>query len=580
MAEKNKDITYFAETNFRNRRTRFGIKKIDRTKHTYVIGKTGMGKTTLLENMAVQDIRNGNGLGIVDPHGSFADKMLDFVPKERINDVIYINPSDTGCPVAFNIMEDVGPEHRHLVTSGLMGVFKKMWPDVWSPRMEYILTNAIMALLEYPNATLLGVNRMLADKDFRKDVVANVTDPVVKAFWEQEFAKYTERFAAEATPAIQNKVGQLTANPLIRNIIGQPKSSFDFKKAMDEKKILIMNLSKGKVGEASSNLIGAMLITKIYLAAMSRASDTDKDRPDFYLYVDEFQNFASEAFQDILSEARKYGLALILAHQYIAQMEEGVRDAVFGNVGTHIVFRVGPADAEVLEKEFTPEFTLDDIVNLGFASIYLKLSIDGVPSRPFSAMTLPPIGNPEESIRGKIIEASRKNYCSIKEEVESEITKWHEPIKKPEGKESAEKEKPEPPKLYEAECSVCNKKTLLPFEPDGKRPVFCQKHRSYLNAPQKNTQEQKEEPIPKEEVITEEAVKEMTPKIDTPVSLLELNKKTTGFKKETRAKKEKPKPDFVGLRELLSESGALENKKEKNDPSGEGVLKPGDSVKF
>ncbi len=580
--ENNSDITYFAETNFRNRRTKFGIKKADRTKHAYIIGKTGMGKTTLLENMAVQDIRNGNGLGIVDPHGSFAEKMLDFIPRERINDVIYFNPSDTECPVAFNIMEDVGPEHRHLVASGLMGVLKKMWPDVWSARMEYILNNSILALLEYPGATLLGVNRMLADKDFRKDVVANVNDPVVKAFWEQEFAKYTDRFAAEATPAIQNKVGQLTANPLIRNIIGQAKSSFDFRKAMDEKKILIMNLSKGRIGESSSNLIGAMLITKIYLAAMSRAANTDKEWPDFYLYVDEFQNFASEAFQDILSEARKYGLALILAHQYIAQMLEGVRDAVFGNVGTHIVFRVGPADAEVLEKEFAPEFTADDIVNLGFANIYLKLSIDGVPSRPFSAVTLPPIGNTTDSIRKEIIEASQRNYCNVKEDVEKEILKWHEPVEKPKkGGESAgekeEKKTQEPPKLYEAECSVCGKKTLLPFEPDGKRPVFCQKHRSYLNTAKKQEKEKASEEPKKEEP-------EETGKDKKEVSLLELNKKTTGFRKEQEPQKrrEKPKPDFVGLRELLSETGAIEEKKDgdKKESSGENVLKPGDSIKF
>ena len=582
MSEVNKDITYFAETNFRNRRTKFGIKKGDRTKHTYVIGKTGTGKTTLLENMAIQDIRNGNGVGIVDPHGSFAEKMLDYIPEDRIKDVVYFNPSDVDYPIAFNIMEDVGPEQRHLVASGLMSVFKKLWPDVWSPRMEYILNNSILALLEYPNATLLGVNRLLADKDFRKEVVANVSDPVVKAFWEQEFAKYTDRFAAEATPAIQNKVGQLTANPLIRNIIGQSKSSFDFRDAMDGKKILIMNLSKGRIGESSSNLIGAMLITKIYLAAMSRAASAGKEQPDFYLYVDEFQNFASEAFQDILSEARKYGLALILAHQYIAQMLEGVRDAVFGNVGTHIVFRVGPADAEVLEKEFTPEFTIDDIVNLSLANIYLKLSIDGVPSRPFSAVTLPPIDNRGISIRSEIIEASRKNYCNVREDVEKDILHWHEPIEKPkkddigEDKIKKEENKQDPPKLFEAECSVCGKKTVLPFEPDGKRPVFCQKHRSYISSPTKKVS------VPADQG---EAVSDTSDVLDTPnISLMDLGKKTTEFKKEKEVhrKKEKPKPDFVGLRELLSETGVIDGKPKQSDNNTpeKKVLKPGDSVNF
>ncbi len=333
--------------------------------------------------------------------------------------------------MAFNVMEDVGVEQRHLVASGLMGVFKKLWPDVWSARMEYILNNAILALLEYPNSTLLGINRMLADKDYRKAVVSNITDPVVKAFWEQEFAKYTERFAAEATPAIQNKVGQFTANPLIRNIIGQPKSSFDIRKIMDEKKILIMNLSKGRVGESNSQLIGAMLITKIYLSAMSRVNVPESERADFYLYVDEFQNFATESFKDILSEARKYRLDLILAHQYVAQMDETVRDAVFGNVGTLVVFRVGAYDAEALEVEFAPEFTAQDIVNLGFASVYLKLMINGVASRPFSALTLPPIPMPEKSYKEEIIEFSRKKYATPKEEVEKMISEWHAPILKP-----------------------------------------------------------------------------------------------------------------------------------------------------
>jgi len=553
---------YFARTNYRNERVTFGIKKKDRTKHMYVIGKTGMGKTTLLENMAVQDIRNGEGLAIVDPHGSFVEKILDYVPKERVKDVVYLNPCDVNFPIAFNIMEDIGADQRHLVASGLMGVFKKMWPDVWSPRMEYILNNAILALLEYPKATLLGINRMLADKDFRKEVVSNVSDPVIKAFWQQEFAKYTERFAAEATPAIQNKVGQFTSNPLIRNIIGQPKSSFDFRKVMDERKIVLINLSKGKIGELNSQLIGAMIITKIYLAAMSRAKDTGVELPDFYLYVDEFQNFATESFKDILSEARKYGLALILAHQYIAQMEEGVRDAVFGNVGTHIAFRVGPADAEVLETEFNPEFTADDIVNLGLAVVYLKLSIDGVPSRPFSATTLPPIERKGESHRKEIIEFSRKNYCNSKEDVEKVISSWHEPIsssvKISEDKKKSEEEEVKGPKLFEAECSVCGKKIVVPFEPDKKRPIFCPKHRSYLTSSPQAPQPQKTQ----------------QPQSGN-LSLRELGQKTTVFHKDFQKKKEKATPDFKGLRELLADIAPQKKKEE-----GEKILKPGESVKF
>ena len=353
-------ITYFAETDARNKRTPFGIRENDRSRHLYVIGKTGMGKSTLLENMAVQDIQNGEGMAFIDPHGKTAELLLNYVPQERIKDVLYFAPFDMEHPISFNVMEDVGYDKRHLVVSGLMSTFKKIWQDAWSARMEYILSNTILALLEYPGATLLGVNRMLADKEYRKKVVDNVKDPSVKSFWVDEFAKYTDRFAAEATPAIQNKIGQFTSNPLIRNIVGQPKSSFDIRKIMDEKKILIINLSKGRVGEVNANLLGSMLITKIYLAAMSRADASPSElnkMPNFYLYVDEFQSFANESFADILSEARKYKLSLTIAHQYIEQMSEEVRAAVFGNVGTMISFRVGAFDAEVLEKEFAPQFT-------------------------------------------------------------------------------------------------------------------------------------------------------------------------------------------------------------------------------
>jgi energy-coupling factor transporter ATP-binding protein EcfA2 len=422
-------ITYFAETDSRNRRAKFGIKAKDRTKHVYVIGKTGMGKSTLLENMAIQDIQNGEGLAFIDPHGGTAEKLLEYVPKERIKDVLYFAPFDMEYPVSFNVMEDIGIDKRHLVVNGLMSTFEKIWVDAWSARMAYILNNTLLALLEFPGSTLLGVNRMLSDKDYRKKVVENVTDPSVKSFWIDEFGKYTERFAAEATPAIQNKVGQFTSNPLVRNLIGQPKSTFNIRKMMDEKKILIINLSKGKVGEGNANLIGSMLITKIYLAAMSRADSSEtalKNLPNFYLYVDEFQSFANKSFADILSEARKYKLNLTIAHQYIEQMEEEVRDAVFGNVGTMITFRVGAFDAEVLEKEFAPTFTAEDLVNLGFVQIYLKLMIDGISSSPFSATTMPPIAKPDISYRHDVVENSRANFARPRAEVENEIKNWHD----------------------------------------------------------------------------------------------------------------------------------------------------------
>lgn len=423
-------INYIGETNFRNIRKKFGIKLDDRRRHIYIIGKTGMGKTALLTNMAVQDIQNGFGLAFVDPHGEAAEDLLDYVPKERIQDVVYFNPSDIEWPIGFNIMEVKDPEARHLIASGLMGVFKKIWPDVWSARMEYILHNCILALLEYPNSTLLGINRVLADIDYRRRVIEKITDPVVKSFWTQEFARYTQRYEVEATAAIQNKVGQFIANPLIRNIIGQVKSTIDMRKIMDEKKILIVNLSKGKMGEANSALLGALVITKLYLAAMSRVDIPEEERKDFFLYVDEFQNFATESFVHILSEARKYRLSLTLAHQYIAQMEEKVRDAVFGNVGTIIAFRVGAEDAEYLEKEFAPVITQEDLVNLPKYNIYIKLMIDGVAGKPFSAETLSPLPKLEHSFKNDIIEYSRKTYAHPREEVEKMIAHWAEPVRK------------------------------------------------------------------------------------------------------------------------------------------------------
>ena len=427
-------VTYFGETDARNKRVKFGIKAKDRTRHVYVIGKTGMGKSTLLENMAVQDIQNGEGMCFIDPHGKTADLLLEYVPKERIRDVIYIAPFDTDFPISFNVLESVDHAKRHLVVSGLMSTFKKIWVDAWSARMEYILTNTLLALLEAPNTTLLGVNRMLSDKAYRNEIVSHVQDPSVKSFWVKEFANYTERMAAEAVPSIQNKVGQFTANPLIRNMIGQPVSSFDFREAMDQRKIMIINLSKGKIGDENMKLLGGLLVTKIYLAAMSRADVPDraaKMLPNFYLFVDEFQNFANASFADILSEARKYKLNLTIAHQYIEQMDEIVRPAVFGNVGTMITFRVGATDAEALEKEFAPLFTIEDLVNLGFAQIYLKLMIDGLGSSPFSAVTLPPIIHPDRSYVQDIIAASREQFAQPRALVEEGIVKFHEPTPPP-----------------------------------------------------------------------------------------------------------------------------------------------------
>ena len=419
-------VTYFAATDARGKRVPFGIKAKDRARHMYVIGKTGMGKSTLLENMAIQDIRNGEGMAFIDPHGSAVEKLLDFIPENRVKDVVYFAPFDLENPIAFNVMEDVGYDKRHLVVSGLMATFKKIWVDAWSARMEYILSNTLLALLEYPGATLLGVNRMYTDKNYRKKVVENIKDPVVKDFWVSEFANYGDRYTQEATPAIQNKIGQFTSNPLIRNIIGQPHSSFDIRDLMDNRKILIMNLSKGLVGDTNMRLLGSMLTTRIFLGAMSRADLPAHElakAPNFYFYVDEFQNFANESFSEILSEARKYHLNLLIAHQYVAQMEEEVQAAVFGNVGTTVSFRVGPLDAELMEKVFSPEFLQEDLVNLGFAQIYLSLMIDGIGSRPFSAVTIPPIEPPPRSYREEVLQNSRTQFATKRAGIEGAILK-------------------------------------------------------------------------------------------------------------------------------------------------------------
>ncbi|MFZ1075511.1 MAG: type IV secretion system DNA-binding domain-containing protein [Minisyncoccia bacterium] len=417
-------VTYFAATDSRGKYVPFGIKSKDRDRHMYVIGKTGMGKSTLLENMAIQDLQNGEGLAFIDPHGGTVERLLEYIPEHRIKDVVYFAPFDMENPIAFNVMEDVGYDKRHLVVSGLMATFKKIWEDAWSARMEYILTNTLLALLEYPDATLLGVNRMYTDKLYRTKVIDNVKDPVVKDFWTKEFANYGDRYTQEATPAIQNKIGQFTGNPLIRNIIGQPKSSFDIRTMMDQKKILIMNLSKGLVGETNMRLLGSMLTTRIFLGAMSRADNYGAELaklPPFYFYVDEFQNFANETFAEILSEARKYKLNLVIAHQYIEQMEEEVRDAVFGNVGTTVAFRVGPFDAEVLETIFMPKFTKEDIVGLDKRQIYITLMIDGVGSAPFSAVTIPPIEAPAVSHKEEVIASSQKQFAVPRAGVENAI---------------------------------------------------------------------------------------------------------------------------------------------------------------
>jgi hypothetical protein len=417
-------LNVFAETNYRGQRRRFGIKLDDRRRHMYLVGKTGMGKSTVMERMIVNDMVAGHGVALVDPHGDLVEKMLDYVPNSRVNDIVYINPSDYEYPIGFNVLEAVDVTQRHLVASGLMGVFTKIWEGVWSARMEYILNNTILALLEYPGSTMLGIARMLVDARYRTRVLTKVTDPIVKGFWVDEFANYNDKFRNEAVAPIQNKVGQFLSSAIIRNIVGQPKSTIDLRDIMDGKKILLLNLAKGRIGEDNSSLLGAMMITRLQLAAMSRVDTPETQRSDFFLYVDEFQNFATESFAGILSEARKYRLDLIIAHQYIEQLSEEVAPAVFGNVGTIMAFRVGGEDAEFLEKEFEPTFMQTDLVNLPKYEVYLKLMIDGVASEPFSATTLPPFELQATSNREKVIAASRERYAQKRTDVEEKILRW------------------------------------------------------------------------------------------------------------------------------------------------------------
>jgi len=424
------DIVFIGKTNFRNFQKLFGIKRQDRRQHMYVIGKTGTGKSALLYNLIIQDIANGEGVCVIDPHGELVESLLSKIPEERKNDVIYFNPADPDYHIGFNILELSDIKYKHLVASGLMGIFTKIWANVWSSRMEYILNNAILALLDTPGSTLLSLSRLLVDREYRQKVVDNIKDPVIKSFWINEYEEWQDQFRNEAIAPIQNKVGQFLSSSIIRNVVGQVKSTINIFDIMNSGKIFLVNVSKGRIGEDNSALLGAMLITKMQLAAMERVRIPEEERVDFFLYVDEFQNFATDSFAGILSEARKYRLNLTLAHQYIGQLVADsptksvkIRDSIFGNVGTMIVFRVGAADAEFLEKDFEPEFSTQDLVNLPNYNICLKLMVNGVSSRPFSAVTLPPFQVSSNIITEKeIISISRKLYSRPRYIVEAEIS--------------------------------------------------------------------------------------------------------------------------------------------------------------
>lgn len=416
------NVSLFAATNFRGQQIKFGITRADRGRHLYIIGQTGTGKSKLLNLLALSDIYHNQGMAIVDPHGDFATDMLQYIPEHRLKDVIYFNPTDRDFPIAFNPLEVYDETFKNDISSEMVGVLKRMF-DSWGPRLEYILRFTILALLDYPEATMLGITRMLTEKEFRKRVIKEIKDPVVKNFWVTEFASWNDKFANEAVAPVLNKVGAFTANPLVRNIIGQPKSRLDLRKIMDEGKILVVNLSRGQIGEDNASILGALMVTKIQLAAMSRANVPLDQRRPFYLYVDEFQNFATESFATILSEARKYALNLTVANQYVSQMPEEVRDAVFGNVGSMITFRIGANDAQVIGKYFTPPFEPEDLIKLNNQHVFINMSIDGEKSIPFSAKTLR-MPEPEHDRTDELIALSRSGYASSRAEVEHEISEW------------------------------------------------------------------------------------------------------------------------------------------------------------
>jgi len=402
---------------------RFGISAIDQRQHIYIIGKTGSGKTTLLRNLILQHIALGHGVGLIDPHGDLAEELLSHIPPRRADHLVYFNPGDLEFPIGLNLLADVAPDSRHLVASGIVSALKGIWRDSWGPRLEYILYNAVSALLDCRNATLLGVNRMLMDDTYRAKMIRQIKDPFIRSFWAEEYAGYDERFKREAIAPIQNKLGQFLLNPVIRNILGQVKTKVSIPWIMDHERLFIANLSKGRIGEDKANLLGSLLVTQFQLGAMERSKIAEDERRDFYLFIDEFQNFSTDAFASILAEARKYRLCLILSHQYIDQVSLSVRQAVFGNVGTSIAFRIGHTDAEVMEKEFGATFSAHMFADLGRYDAVVKLLEDGNNKMPFLAKMFPPLEY-RVGRKQKLIARSRERFATPRASVEEKINRW------------------------------------------------------------------------------------------------------------------------------------------------------------
>jgi hypothetical protein len=389
-ADLQPDIAIFAKTNFRNEQIPFGIKRADRRGHMYLLGKTGTGKSTLMEALMLDDMRKGRGFALLDPHGDLVKKIKAQIPEDRMPDLIDFDIPNPRQPYGFNPLTNIPENKRALAASGLIQVFKHLWTDSWGPRLEYILRNCLVSLLQYPDATFSDILRLLSDKTFRAKVVSFIESREIKDFWQSEYDHYPERFRIEAISPIQNKVGAFVSHAMLNRILTKPEKPLNLRKIMDDGKILLVNLAKGSIGEDTSNLLGSLLISRFDLAALSRADRAEYERPDFTLYLDEFHNFTTQSLMFMLSELRKYRLSLVLAHQYLTQLAPNIRDAILGNVATIIVFRIGATDAETIAMEFAPEFKITDFTNLPNYYIYLKLMIDGRISRPFSAITISP----------------------------------------------------------------------------------------------------------------------------------------------------------------------------------------------
>lgn len=425
-SNEEKGVRIFGVTDYRNQKKLFGLRSQDRRRHSYVIGKTGTGKSSMLKNMIIGDIYEGNGICVIDPHGDMIEDIIKSVPPQRVNDVILFDPADMEFPIGLNLLHLTDPSQKDIVADGIIEIFKRHFGTSWGPRLQYILLNCVLTLLECQNVSLLAITRMLVDHNYRKFLLKQVKDPVLLTFWENEYEGIVKnpKMLAEVISPIQNKVGRFISSPMIRNIVGQVTSTIKIDEIMNNRKILLINLSQGKIGQENSSLLGGMLVTKIFSSAMERVNIPEHERQDFYLYVDEFQNFTTETFAKILSEARKYGLSLTVAHQYVDQLQEEISDAIFGNIGTMINFAVGPKDAQTLEKEYRPYLDYEDLVNLERFKFICKLMIDGSQSKPFTGMSLKNNFKEYDNIKQAVLDHTHENYSKPREEIESKVNKW------------------------------------------------------------------------------------------------------------------------------------------------------------